>query len=265
VPVYAGQFRVVPREIVLADIHQQVVAGAQHITFGDPDFFNGVTHATRLVEELHKDFPWLTYDVTTKIEHLLGHAHALPKLAKSGCLFVTSAVESLDDEVLHKLDKGHTRSDFFRALDLCANSGLTLQPTFVPFTPWTKRDSYLNLLETIAERDLISAVPSIQLAIRLLIPSRSRLLELPEIAGIVGEFDAERLVYPWTHSDPAVDALAARIFTIVSDGEKEKLSRAANFDRIWLAASELSPAKPFPLRVMDTPRPVPYLSEPWYC
>ena len=41
VPVYKGAFRVVEREIVLGDIRQQVAAGARHITFGDPDFFNG--------------------------------------------------------------------------------------------------------------------------------------------------------------------------------------------------------------------------------
>jgi len=265
VPVYAGQFRIVPREVVLADIRQQVAAGAQHITFGDPDFFNGVTHATRIVDELHAEFPQLTYDVTIKIEHLLRHADALPKLARTGCLFVTSAVESLDDEVLRKLDKGHTRADFLRALDLCAKSGVTLQPTFIPFTPWTTRDSYLDLLQTIAERDLISAVPSIQLAIRLLIPSRSRLLELSEIAGIVGGFDAERLVYPWTHCDPAIDGLAARIFAIVSDEEKQKSSRSAIFDRIWLTASEARSGDSFPFRATTSARPVPYLSEPWYC
>jgi hypothetical protein len=265
VPVYAGQFRIVPREIVLADIRQQVAAGAQHITFGDPDFFNGITHATRLVEELHAEFPQLTYDVTIKIQHLLRHADGLPKLARTGCLFVTSAVESLDDEVLRKLDKGHTRADFVRALDLCANAGLTLQPTFVPFTPWTTRDSYLELLETIAERDLVSAVPSIQLAIRLLIPSRSRLLELPEIAGTVGEFDAEKLVYPWTHQDPAVDELATRVFGIVAAEQRQKASRATIFERLCLAACELRPAKGFPFRVTDVPHAAPYLSEPWYC
>jgi radical SAM superfamily enzyme YgiQ (UPF0313 family) len=265
VPVYAGQFRVVPREMVRGDIRQQVAAGAQHITFGDPDFFNGVTHATRIVDELHREFPQLTYDVTIKIEHLLRHADALAKLAHTGCLFITSAVESLDDEVLRKLDKGHTRADFLRALDLCANSGLTLQPTFIPFTPWTTRDSYLDLLETIAERELISAMPSIQLAIRLLIPSRSRLLELPEIVGMVGEFDAGRLVHPWTHSDPAVDGLAAHIFEIVAEEEKKKSRREAIFDRIWLTASETGTGSSFPLRVTSAPRPVPYLSEPWYC
>ncbi|HEV8076382.1 MAG TPA: CUAEP/CCAEP-tail radical SAM protein, partial [Candidatus Acidoferrum sp.] len=41
VPVYDGVFRIVDREVVLSDIRQQVKAGAQHITFGDPDFFNG--------------------------------------------------------------------------------------------------------------------------------------------------------------------------------------------------------------------------------
>ena len=41
VPVYDGVFRVVDRDVVLEDIRQQVAAGAQHITFGDPDFFNG--------------------------------------------------------------------------------------------------------------------------------------------------------------------------------------------------------------------------------
>jgi len=265
VPVYAGQFRVVPREIVLADIRQQVAAGAQHITFGDPDFFNGVTHATRIVDELHTEFPQLTYDVTIKIEHLLRHNHALPKLVKTGCLFVTSAVESLDDEVLRKLDKGHTRADFLRALDLCANSGLTLQPTFVPFTPWTTRDSYTHLLETVAERDLISAVPSIQLAIRLLIPSRSRLLELPEIAGMVGDFDAEKLVYPWAHPDPAVDDLAALAFRIVAEEEMGESSRASILERIWLAASRHRSTGSFPLPATSQARAVPHLSEPWYC
>jgi radical SAM superfamily enzyme YgiQ (UPF0313 family) len=265
VPVYDGQFRVVPREIVLADIRQQVAGGAQHITFGDPDFFNGVTHAARIVDELHAEFPRLTYDVTIKVEHLLRHADVLPKLARTGCLFITSAVESFDDEVLLKLDKRHTRADFLRALDVCAAAGLALQPTFVPFTPWTTLASYRDLLEVIADRDLISSVPSIQLAIRLLIPSRSRLLELPDISRIVSDFDSERLVYPWKHSDLSMDELAARIFAIVSNEEKQKSSRAAIFDRIWHAAFDCNSASQFPLRVAPPQRAVPFLSEPWYC
>ena len=38
VPVYQGAFRIVQQDVVLEDIERQVAAGAQHITFGDPDF-----------------------------------------------------------------------------------------------------------------------------------------------------------------------------------------------------------------------------------
>jgi radical SAM superfamily enzyme YgiQ (UPF0313 family) len=267
VPVYKGQFRVVPQEIVLADIRQQVAAGAEHITFGDPDFFNGITHATRIVEALHAEHPQLTYDVTIKVEHLLRRADALPALARTGCLFLTSAVESLDDQVLLKLEKGHTRTDFFRALELCRNAGLTLQPTFVPFTPWTTRESYFELLEIIAGRSLVESVPSIQLAIRLLIPSRSRLLELAEIATLVGDFDSEKLVYPWRHSDPVMDALAENISRITAEAEKKRESRSETFARIWEAAAQLQTNSSLEKsrRIASPPRPAPYLSEPWYC
>jgi radical SAM superfamily enzyme YgiQ (UPF0313 family) len=265
VSVYAGQFRVVPQEIVLADIRQQVEAGAQHITFGDPDFFNGITHATRIVEALHAEHPHLTYDVTIKIAHLLRHADALPALARTGCLFLTSAVESFDDEVLLKLEKGHTRADFFRALDLCSDASLILQPTFIPFTPWTTRNSYCDLLATIGDRNLIANVPSIQLAIRLLIPSRSRLLELPEIATSVGEFDSERLVYPWRHADAALDFLADEIAQIVASAETKKAMRAETFEQICDAAGRLQEFQQPRLRHPAPLSAAPFLNEPWYC
>src|SRR5579875_3620025 len=93
----SGRFRIIQPEIVLADIRQQVEMGAQHVTFGDPDFFNGIRHALRIVTALHQEFPALTYDVTIKVEHLLKHAEYLQILRDTGCLFVTTAVESLDD------------------------------------------------------------------------------------------------------------------------------------------------------------------------
>ena len=197
VPVYNGVFRVVDRDVVLADIRQQVEAGAQHITFGDPDFFNGTGHAMPIVEALHREFPRLTYDVTIKIEHLLKHRDCLPKLRDTGCLFVTSAVESVDDAVLEKLEKHHTRADFLAAVELFREIGLTLQPTFVPFTPWTTLEGYRDLLALLRKNDLIGNVAPIQLAIRLLIPAGSRLLELEDVRELVGPFDEAALVYRW--------------------------------------------------------------------
>ena len=119
-PVYDGQFRVVPVDVVMADIARRWRRAPRTSPSGDPDFFNGPTHARRIVEALHREFPHLTYDATIKVEHLLAHATLLPVLAETGCLFVTSAVESVDDEILAKLEKGHTRADFIAAAALAA-------------------------------------------------------------------------------------------------------------------------------------------------
>ena len=69
-PVYQGRFFVVDSNVVLADIRQPINAGAQHVTFGDPDFFNGPDHAMRIAEAFHAEFPNVTYDATIKVEHL---------------------------------------------------------------------------------------------------------------------------------------------------------------------------------------------------
>ena len=267
VPVYNGAFRVVEREVVLQDIRQQVAAGARHITFGDPDFFNGPSHAVAIVEAMHHEFPELTYDVTIKIEHLRKHDGLLAKLRDTGCLFVTSAVESVDDAILQKLDKGHTRADFLGVVSRFRELGMTLLPTFVPFTPWTSMEGYLDLLDVIAEQELCENVAPIQLAIRLLIPARSRLLGLPEVREMIGPFDSAALVFPWKHADARMDALAAEVSQIVQRGESLKWSRTEMFCHIRHAAQAAvgnrdCSREPLPLA---RGRLVPYLDEPWYC
>jgi radical SAM superfamily enzyme YgiQ (UPF0313 family) len=277
VPIYGGQFRVVPVDVVIADVRQQVEAGASHVTFGDPDFFNGPRHAMAIVERLAAEHPNVTYDVTIKVEHLLKHRALLPKLRETGCLFVTSAVEAVDDGILAKLAKGHTRADFVDAVALCRQAGLTLAPTFVAFTPWTTIEGYGALLAALRELDLIEHVPSIQLAIRLLIPAGSRLLELDDIRALIGPFDAASLVHPWRHPDPRVDALQEDIARAVGRGPRQ--SRGEIFERVEALVREAAgdprdagdteidvevisrrPSGPAIVRAV-----VPYLDEPWYC
>ena len=276
VPVYQGVFRIVDREVVLADLRQQVAAGAQHITFGDPDFFNGTGHALAVVETLQKEFPRLTYDVTIEIEHLLKHRQHLAMLRDTGCLLVTSAVESVDDEVLRRLDKGHTRADFLEVNGIFRELGLALQPTFVPFTPWTTLNSYLELLHVLRRLaaicmcnfgELVENVAPIQLAIRLLIPAGSRLLELEEVRRLVGSFDPSALVYPWRNPDPRVDALGEEIEALVATSEKLKRPRRAIFERIWNAAHEAAglEAELAAQPTLVSRAAIPYLNEPWYC
>jgi radical SAM superfamily enzyme YgiQ (UPF0313 family) len=264
VPVYNGVFRVVEREVVLADVRQQVAAGAQHISFGDPDFFNGIRHATELVEAFHSEFPGVTYDATIKIEHLRKHEQHLARLRDTGCLFVISAVESVDDAILERLDKGHTREDFLYVARKFRELGMTLHPTFVPFTPWTSMEGYLDLLRVLAAEELIENVAAIQLGIRLLIPEGSRLLELEDVRRTVGGFDAESLVYPWRNADARVDALSETVQTIAAEADRRKESRAAAFLRIWKAAHAAAGIEAPELRVPEG-RGVPFLSEPWYC
>ena len=263
VPVYNGRFRAVPRDIVLADLHQQVMAGARHITFGDPDFFNGPTHAVRIVEALHEQFPQLTYDVTIKVEHLLAHGRLLPILKSTGCLFVTTAVESVDDRILALLDKGHTREDFYRVVRIFDELGLTLSPTFVAFTPWTTLTGYRDLLVALTELGLVSAVAPVQLAIRLLIPPGSRLLELQEIRDRVGPLEQAALVYPWTSADPKVDELQAEIQRVVQKTAEQP--RQQLFTEVWALAHAYLDRPTPPVPIVANRAPSAELSEPWYC
>jgi radical SAM superfamily enzyme YgiQ (UPF0313 family) len=272
VPVYNGHFRIVQRDVVLADIRQQVAAGATHICFGDPDFFNGPGHAIPIVNALHKEFPEITYDVTIKIQHLVKHARHLPTLGDTGCLFITSAVEAIDEYILEIFDKNHTREDFIRATELCREVSITFNPTFVTFTPWTSLKGYLELLELLMELDLVDNVAPIQYAIRLLIPTGSRLLELPETQEIIGEFDEESLCYQWTHPDPEVDRLHQEILQIVHTSQRRGESRREIFAKVWRRAHQayarsvqqdvLLPE----LQQSGLPKaPVPQMTEAWFC
>lgn len=265
VPVYKGKFRVIPVDIVMADIRQQMASGAQHISFGDPDFLNGPVHAMKIVRALHHEFPELTYDATIKIQHLINHADLLPELKQTGCLFIIAAVEAIDDEVLGYLEKNHTCADFIKAADLVKESGIALSPTFVPFTPWTTLGAYLALLRQLVNLELVESVAPIQLSIRLLIPQGSHMLNIPGFTALIKPFDPELLGYPWTNPDPRVDQLQKTIQTWIAEAEQQSLSRYVIFDRIWKMAHEVL-GKTAPELSKDVLGPtIPHMSEPWYC
>ena len=266
VPVYQGRFFAVPQDVVMQDLRAQAAEGAQHVTFGDPDFLNGPGHALRIAEAFHAEFPDLTYDATIKVEHLLNHRDKLERLAETGCLFVTTAVEEVDDHVLEKLDKGHTCQDFVDVVHAARAAGLTLSPTFIPFHPWSTPEGFRDLLRLLADLDLIENVAPIQLSIRLLIPQGSRILELDDTDAWLDGFDAEKLTYTWTPLDRRADDLQAEVRDIVQAGERGALGRRAIFARIWRAAHAACGETPPPLpEPRDDAGPVPAMSEPWYC
>jgi radical SAM superfamily enzyme YgiQ (UPF0313 family) len=264
VPVYGGRFRIVPVDVVMSDIRSQMASGAEHISFGDPDFLNGPTHALRIVRRLHDEFPGVTYDATVKIEHMVKSRAILSELKQTGCLFLTTAVESVDDGILERLDKGHTREDFVEAVGLLRAAGIGIAPTFVPFTPWTTVEGFVALLDTLAALRLVENVPPVQLAIRLLVPKGSYLFRIPGFETLVEVFDESLLGYPWAHRDPQVDKLQKQILELAESAESNNTPRRKTFEAMRRLAYERLGKSPLPLPA-DLGSPIPRHSEAWYC
>ncbi len=265
-PVYGGRLRIVAPDVVLADIAQLVALGAEHITFGDPDFFNGIRHSLRIVEALHARWPHLTFDATIKIEHLLEHRAHLPALKAAGCLFIVSAVEAIDDRILAYFCKGHTAADVEVALALTAAAGLPVRPTFVPFTPWTTLEGYLALLDWIEAHGLVYHVDPIQLTIRLLVPRGSRLIGTAALAPYLGPFDRTIFAHRWEHPDPRVERLQAAVSAVVEEASRTGEDQGRTFARVRALAGAALGRSAGADRAPPAPvAPVPRLTEPWFC
>lgn len=266
-PVYGGHFFINPRGAVLDDIRRQVEAGAGHITFGDPDFFNGPGHSMAIARALHEEFPDVTFDATIKVEHLIERPALARELGQLGCAFVVSAVESLSPTVLGRLEKGHTRADVERALAILDEGGTPMRLTFVAFTPWTSAADYLEVLDFIAEHDLIEHVDPIQYAIRLLVPPGSALLDMPDAGDWFGALDEATLSHVWSHPDPRMDALQAEVSALVERAAATSEPARETFAAIYALAAGRLGATPrsLPDAGSRPARPIPHLTEAWFC
>jgi len=265
-PVYGGRFFAVPAEVCLADIRQQVEAGARHITFGDPDFLNGPTHALRIARALHAEFPRVTFDFTAKVEHLVRHRALLPEMAALCCVFVVSAVESLSDAVLDHLDKGHRRADVVEALHAVRDAGIALRPTWVAFTPWTNLDDYREMLDFVEAEGLIDHVDPVQWGLRLLVPPGSLLEHHPGMQPYLGELAEAELSYRWTHPDPRMETLYGDVAAAVTCAVERQEDAAVTFAAVRALADAAAgvPRREAVALAPDRRRP-PRLTEPWFC
>ena len=258
--VYDGRIRVVPPDAVLADVDQQVQAGAQHVTFADPDFLNGAQHARRVVRTVHEQHPDLTFDCTVKVEHILAHADLWSEFAASGCLFVVSAFESLDDATLTRLDKGHTAEDAATAVRMLREHGIEIRPSWLPFTPWTTLEQVQAILTFVADHDLVGNVDPVQYTIRLLLPPGSLLLPHPDVVPHLGSYDPDRATFEWRSADPAMDELQARLAALV----ETRLAAGDSIAAVYGAIRDATGLDPVPVDE-DRALGVPRLTEPWFC
>ena len=263
VPIYQGRFFIVPADKVLADIRQQVQAGAGHISFGDPDFLNGPGHILKIIEEMYDEFPGITFDFTTKVEHILEKRHLLPKLREIGASFVISAFESTSDRVLKLLEKGHTVADMDVALNILKEASLPVQPTWVPFTPWTSLHDYQEFLRWIRFRGLISSVPSVQYSIRLLVPPGSWLVELPGSNEWIGDLDAANFSYNWKHPDYRMDELQSEVMEIVQRSPGDPFETFNQVESLAYKVAGQQPPRISHSRHQEILQP--RLTEDWFC
>jgi hypothetical protein len=263
--VYDGRVRPVDENAVVADAAQLVALGARHLTCGDPDFLNAPRHATRVVAAVHAAFPDLTFDCTVKVEHVLQYRELWPTLAASGCLFVVSALESVDDATLERLDKGHTAADGSEAIHLLRRHGIELRPSFLPFTPWTTPADVVALLDFVVDHDLVANVDPVQYTIRLLLPEGSLLLGHPDVATHLGGYDAERLSFTWTSADPRADMLQATLAALVTSALAAGESAAAIFLDVDAVTRSLASVPRLGGLALAPSAERPRLTEPWFC
>lgn len=263
--IFDGRIQVHSLESIMDDIDNLVSAGAKHLSFGDPDFLNAPVHARKVIAELHRRHPTVTFDATVKVEHIIRHQDLWSEMADAGCLYVTSAIESFSPHVLRILDKGHTPSDPQRAANILDRHGIGLHPTFVPFTPWTTEQDIFDILTFLIQNDLTSVVEPVQLGIRLLIPPNSLLLEVPEVTAVLQGFDATRHTYHWFNEDARLDRLANLIGEITSRGAERGAAYSDTIDEVIEAAEDVLERKFVrpPVQVRTALSVV--SSEPWFC
>lgn len=255
-PVYEGRLRLNGAEGVLADIDQLAAMGAEHVTFADADFLNAPGYVMGILREARARYAEMTFDATIKVEHLLEHAALLPELAALGVTFITSAFESVDDALLGRLEKGHSAADLERALDICAQAGISLRPTWLQFTPWTSAGDYLALLRFIEQQGLVGLTPPVQLGLRLLLPPGSPLIADARADGVLGEFDVDGLTWKWRHPVAVMDDLQREVAELTEAG--------APFGRIKEVACERLGAEPWPDE-RQVHLHAPGLTEDWFC
>src|SRR3989454_807248 len=199
-------------------------------------------------------WPRVSFDATIKIEHLLEHRALLPELVRCGMIFVTSAVESLNDRVLEALRKGHAAADVPLALAAVREAGAELRPTLLPFTPWAALEDLPALFDFAVGHDLVSAIDPVQYTLRLLLPPGSLLLE--DAGPWLRDFDSDAFTWRWQHEDPRVDALWR--------DSVEAVRGDAGLDELR-ALADRTLRRPPARRVSRSQRSVPRLTEPWFC
>jgi hypothetical protein len=254
---------VVGEDLVVGDIDQLVAMGAEHITFSDADFLNAPAYSMGLLRSVYRRHPGLSVDVTAKVEHILAHRTLWPEMARLGVLFVVSAFESVDERTLEILDKGHTVADMVDAIEVIRSAGIHIRPTWLPFLPWTVPADVVGIMRFLDDHELAPALDPVQLAIKLLVPEGSLLVDHPVMKAHLTDFDGDALTWSWSFVHPDSERLHKELDRIAADAsdcaEDSEITLASMRKVIsGISGVDLGPQPVFGAKV-------PRLSESWFC
>ena len=263
VPIsFNGTFKTYSLEKIISDVENQVNQGAKHISFNDPDFFNGPIHALKILESLNKKFPTITYDSTIKVEHIIKYKKYFKELSSLNMVFVISAFETTNDLVLSILEKNHTSNDLNTSIEISQDFGIDVRPTWMPFSPWTELNDLSNIVNLIEKYKLRETVDPIQLTIKLLIPKHSLIIKKPEINKYLGNYEKNSLSFKWDYENNDVEKLQSSLFDFILhnselDEHKQYLGMVNIIEKF--TDTELLKNSTYDFKN------VPKLSETWFC
>ena len=263
VPIeFKGMFKTFGTEKIITDVTNQVEEGAKHISFNDPDFFNGPKHALKILQLLNEKHPSITYDSTIKVEHILKYPDYFQELKNLNMLFVISAFETTNDHVLNILQKNHSFNDLNKAVELSLENNIDIRPTWMPFSPWTEQNDLISIIKLIENYKLRETVDPIQLTIKLLVPKNSLILKKPEMKEYLLDYDPASFSYAWKYKFPNIDNIQNELFTYVlqHESENEYTQYLGLVDILETHTNEtLLNSEKYSQRI------VPKLSETWFC
>jgi radical SAM superfamily enzyme YgiQ (UPF0313 family) len=192
-------------DVIHQDIANLVELGATHICFTDAEFFNAPANALEVARRMHREFPALTFDFTTRADLIAENPARIEEVVSLGARFVTSAFEFPSERVLAAVNKQFTVTTLERALSVCRAAGLGINPTFLLFNPWTTFDDLGHFGDFVTRNGLDDQIEPVQFTTRLWLYKGSPLLQRPDVrAAIVKE---NLFNYEWAHPEGEVEEL----------------------------------------------------------
>jgi hopanoid C-3 methylase len=213
---YEGRVLQIYEDLVLQDVRNLVAEGMTHLTFIDADFFNTKQHGIKILRKLHAEFPSLTYDFTTRVDHILENKETLLEMQNLGVRFITSALEFPSELVLDAVAKYTTLEQIEEAVAFIRSTSIKLNPTFIMFNPWIQLEDIATFRAFVERNGLDEIIDPVQYETRLHLYKGSPLVNSPAMKSvnlIENEFN-----YEWHHDDPRVDELYSQSVTPVEEG-----------------------------------------------